>query len=225
MGCCISDLQAWSLTMLRSEGDAVVASGDLPLDLADAFAGCALVAWDIETSGLDWRSDRIGTCQIFAEEVGAAVVSLAGETPVELMSLLENEHVLKVFHHAPFDLRFMVHTWGARPVSVRCTKVASKLLDSQTPNEAHSLQNLVKRFLDVNLSKGPVRTSDWSAATLSAEQIEYAVRDVIHLPSLLGALEHALQEKGLGDLYDQCCAFLPAKVALDLGDYPDVFAY
>ena len=125
-----------------------------------------LVGWDIETSGLDWRSDRIGTCQIFAEELGAVVVSLAGETPVRLAGLLENAHVVKVFHHAPFDLRFMVHAWGARPASIRCTKVASKLLDPQAPNEVHSLQNLAERFLDVRLSKGPVRTSDWSAATL-----------------------------------------------------------
>jgi len=132
---------------------------------------------------------------------------------------------VKVFHHAPFDLRFMVHAWGARPVSIRCTKVASKLLDPQAPNEAHSLRNLVERFLGVLLSKGPVRTSDWSVDTLSAEQIKYAVNDVIHLPSLLGALEHALQGKGLDDLYDQCCAFLPVRVALELGGYPDVFAY
>lgn len=192
MGCCTSDLQARGPTMIR-RGGPVVASGDLPLEFANAFANCPLIGWDIETSGLDWRRDRIGTCQIFAEELGAAVVSLTDETPVRLTSLLENAHVVKVFHHAPFDLRFMVHGWGARPVSIRCTKVASKLLDPQAPNEVHSLQNLVERFLDVRLSKGSVRTSDWSVNTLSAEQIEYAVNDVSHLPSLLGALERALQ--------------------------------
>ena len=210
--------------MIR-RGEPVVASGDLPLELANAFASCALLGWDIETSGLDWRSDRIGTCQVFAAEIGAAVVSLSGDTPVRLAGLLENPRVVKVFHHAPFDLRFMVHAWGARPASIRCTKVASKLLDPQAPNEVHSLQALAERFLDVRLSKGPVRTSDWSVATLSAEQIDYAVKDVIHLPSLLGALEQALQGKGLDDLYDQCCAFLPARVTLELGGYPDVFAY
>ena len=28
----------------------------------------------------------------------------------------------KAFHHAPFDLRFMVHAWGVQPASIRCTK-------------------------------------------------------------------------------------------------------
>jgi ribonuclease D len=224
MGCCISDFQAWNRAMIR-RCEPVVASGDLPLELASAFANCPLVGWDIETSGLDWRGDRIGTCQIFAEELGAVVVSLSDETPVRLTGLLEDARVVKVFHHAPFDLRFMAYAWGAQPASIRCTKVASKLLNPQAPNEVHSLQNLAGRFLGVRLSKGPVRTSNWSAATLSAEQIDYAANDVIHLPSLLNALEHSLQEDGLDELYEQCCAFLPARVALELGGYPDVFAY
>ena len=224
MGCCTSDFHAWNRAMIR-RGEPVVVSGDLPLQLATALANCPLVGWDIETSGLDWRSDRMGTCQIFAEELGAVVVSLADEKPVRLASLLENVNVVKVFHHAPFDLRFMVYAWGTRPASIRCTKVASKLLDPQAPNEVHSLQNLAKRFLEVRLSKGAVRTSNWSAAALSAEQIDYAVNDVIHLPSLLSALEHALQEQGLDGLYEECCAFLPTRVALELGGYPDVFAY
>jgi len=203
----------------------VVVHGDLPPELARAFASCSLIGWDVETSGLDWRTDRIGTCQIFAEDVGTAVVSLSGETPARLADLLENAHVVKVFHHAPFDLRFMVHAWEARPTSVRCTKVASKLLDPQAPNEVHSLQNLAARFLGVRLSKGSVRTSDWSVDSLSAEQIEYAAGDVIHLPSLLGALESVLQRERLNDLYEHCCAFLPTRVSLELGGYPDVFAY
>jgi ribonuclease D len=203
----------------------VLAGGDLPSELAHAFASSSLIAWDIETSGLDWRSDRIGTCQLFAPGVGAVIVSLSEATPVRLAGLLENADVVKVFHHAPFDLRFMVHAWGARPASIRCTKVASKLLYPEAPNESHSLQNLLERFVGVQLSKGAVRTSNWSVDVLSAEQIEYAVRDVIYLPSLLHALEDALKRKGLDGLYRQCCAFLPARVDLELGDYPDVFAY
>jgi ribonuclease D len=97
--------------MIRRD-EPVVVSGDLPLELARAFSSSPLIGWDIETSGLDWRSDRIGTCQIFAEDLGAAVVSLSGEMPVRLAGLLENAGVVKVFHHAPFDLRFMVHAWG-----------------------------------------------------------------------------------------------------------------
>mgnify|MGYP006194651211 CR=1 FL=1 len=36
--------------------------------------------------------------------------------------------VQKVFHHAPFDLRFMVAQWNVTPRNIACTKVASKML-------------------------------------------------------------------------------------------------
>lgn len=203
----------------------VVVRGDLPAEIADAFAAVPLAAWDVETSGLDWRRDRLATCQVFANQIGVVVISLDEKPPVRLKALLEDPAVEKVFHHAPFDLRFMVHAWRAQPTSIRCTKVASKLLDPRAPNEAHSLQQLCFRYLGVRLDKGAVRTSDWLAEELTAEQLEYATRDVLYLPALLSALERELSKADLRPLYDACCSFLPARVSLELGDYPDVFAY
>jgi len=211
---------------VNGSGAPIVASVDLPAGMSAGFSRAPVVAWDIETSGLDWRSDVIGTCQLFAEGVGAAVISVAaGSVPVRLAALLEDPAVVKVFHHAPFDLRFMTHTWGVDAASVRCTKVASKLLDPHGPNEMHSLQSLLARYLGVHLDKGPVRTSDWSAPVLSAEQVEYAAGDVIHLPKLLQAMQARLEALGLAGLYDRCCEFLPSRVGLELGGFPDVFAY
>jgi ribonuclease D len=212
--------------MVSGNDALVVVHGDLPDDLWSVYAGSGLVAWDIETSGLDWREDQIGTCQLFAEGVGTVVVSVPGvRTPERLATLLQDPGVVKVFHHAPFDLRFMIRWWGVRPASVRCTKVASKLLDPGGPNDTHSLQHLLGRRLGVHLNKGTVRTSNWSAATLSSEQVEYAAADVMHLPALLESLQADLDSRDLAWLYDQCCAFLPAQAALKVGGYPDVFSY
>lgn len=202
-----------------------VVSGDLPVEIADAFSSCRRVAWDIETSGLDYRRERIGTCQLFAEAVGVVVVRVGDQQPARLMRLLSDSSVAKVLHHAPFDLRFMAHAWHAEPVSVRDTKVASKILDPHAPNDVHSLQQLVLRYLGVHLDKGAVRVSDWLAPELTAEQVRYASGDVVHLLRLLDALEVALRHQGRAALYDACCQFLPSRVALDLEDFPDVFAY
>jgi len=202
-----------------------VGTGDLPADLATAYTGTRRVAWDVETTGLDWRRDRLATCQVFAPDVGASVISMSGGEPLRLMALLGNPAVEKVFHHAPFDLRFMVHTWDVQPTSIRCTKVASKLLQPGAPPEAHTLQHLVWRHLGVRLEKGPVRTSDWSSLELTPGQVAYAVGDVLHLLPLLQALQRALHDAGMDSVYDDCCAFLPAHTRLDLGGYPDVFAY
>jgi len=204
-----------------------VVHSDLPVDTADAFFSASQVAWDTETTGLDWRHDKLATCQVFAESVGAVLISMSpdGQKPERLTALLEDPAVEKVFHHAPFDLRFMMNAWGVRPASVRCTKVASKLLDPSAPNEQHSLQQLAKQHLGVALSKGSVRTSDWTKTDLTPEQIDYAAGDVAYLLPLLGILSEALGQMDLSPLYDNCCAFLPARAALELGGYPDVFAY
>jgi ribonuclease D len=202
-----------------------VESGDLPADLAAAYGLAGRVAWDVETTGLDWHHDQLATCQLFADRVGVSIVSVAGRTPLRLVALLENPAVVKVFHHAPFDLRFMVRAWDARPASIQCTKVASKLLQPSAPRDAHTLQHLVLRHLGVRLEKGRVRTSDWSARELTPQQIAYAAGDVLHLLPLLDSLQAALRRAGLGELYDDCCSFLPALACLETGGYPDVFAY
>jgi ribonuclease D len=202
-----------------------VNSEDLPAELAAAYGVAGRVAWDVETTGLDWRRDRLATCQLFADRVGVSIIRVAERTPPHLIALLENPAVVKVFHHAPFDLRFMVRAWDVRPTSIRCTKVASKLLQPKAPPEAHTLQHLVLRHFGVRLEKGRVRTSDWSARELTPEQIAYAAGDVMHLLSLLDSLQAALRTAGLGKLYDDCCSFLPALACLETGEYPDVFTY
>jgi ribonuclease D len=225
VACCLhADLVSGS-DLVNADGPVRVARADLPAQMMEAFSCARRVAWDVETSGLDWRRERLATCQLFAEDIGVVVITLDGGKPDRLAALLENPGVEKVFHHAPFDLRFMIRAWEVRPVSIRCTKVASKLLQPEAPNKAHTLEQLVARHMGVELSKGPVRTSDWAVPDLTPEQIEYAARDVLHLPDLLDVLTGALQMAGLTRLYEDCCAFLPARTVLELGGYPDVFAY
>ncbi len=162
-----------------------VVEGDLPESLADGFSKSTIVAWDTETGGLDWRTDRLALCQLHAPEMGTVLVRMTDEQPARLSDLLASASITKVFHHAPFDLRFMRRSFGARANNVVCTKVASKLLTPAAPSRDHSLAPLVDRYLGVTLEKGAERVSDWSAPELSDKQIEYAVRDVEFLVPLL----------------------------------------
>jgi ribonuclease D len=212
------------MTDLAALATPVVLHNDLASDLADALHEVPRVAWDIETSGLDWRTDRIGTCQLYAPEVGTLIVQVNGKQPTRLGALLADPGVLKVFHHGPFDLRFMTWHWKVPAASVACTKIASKLLEPNAPNEAHSLQALLDRHLGVYISKAE-RISDWLADNLSDAQLTYAAADVTHLLPLLDSLAKELANAGLSDLYAQCTKFLPARVRLEIGGYPDVFAY
>jgi ribonuclease D len=212
------------MTDLGSRTSTVLLRDDIDGEVADALHAVPRVAWDIETSGLDWREDRIGTCQLHAPEVGTLIVQINGKRPPRLAGLLADPGVLKVFHHAPFDLRFMTWQWKSSAESVACTKIASKLLEPHVPNDWHTLQALLDRYLGVHISKIE-RISDWLADDLSEAQLSYAAADVIHLLPLLDRLEKELANVGISDLYARCIEFLPARVRLEVGGYPDVFAY
>jgi len=197
---------------------------DLSKEAFEAFAAADRVAWDIETSGLDWRIERIGTCQLHAPSVGTAIVQVGAGVPERLKTLLMSRHVLKVFHHAPFDLRFMASHWKVRVKNVACTKVASRILDPNAPDSQHSLQSLLNRRLGVQISKEQ-RLSNWTVDSLTAAQVAYASQDVEHLLPLYDDLCVCLDDAGFRELYDDCCSFLPGRVQLELGSWPDVFAY
>jgi ribonuclease D len=180
-----------------------------------------VLAWDIETTGLDWSKGQINTCQLACADGRAYLVQVV-ERPPNLLALLANPRVCKVFHHAPFDLRFLVGRWGAVVEGAVCTKIASKLLDKAETD--HSLKALLHRHLDVTIDKA-ARLSNWSADTLTDSQVRYAVNDVCFLIPLLGCLQRKLEEVGRWQLALACFAHLPTRATLEVGGFGDVFAY
>ncbi len=203
--------------------EVVVRRGDISASLDSAMRTVGIAAWDIETDGLHFASDKLRTCQIFVPDHGVEIVQLIeGAVPHRLADALASERVFKLFHHAPFDLRFMRYRWGVRPRNVGCTKVMSKILE---PDRAsHSLAPLARVYLGVELDKGQ-RLSDWSKETLTASQLAYAANDVVHLIDLYLHMRKEAMNLGVVDLIEQSFAYLPVRVETDLLGAGDVFAY
>jgi len=111
-------------------------------------------------------------------------------------------------HNAVFDLGWLQehdiypHGW------VRCSMLASRLLTNGMPFPKHGLANVVKRYLDTELSKEQQR-SDWSGA-LSNEQLDYAANDVVALMNLDEILDHKIRINRLTKAYSLECRALPA---------------
>ena len=111
-------------------------------------------------------------------------------------------------HNAVFDLGWLQehdiypHGW------VRCSMLASRLLTNGMPFPKHGLANVVKRYLDTELSKEQQR-SDWSGA-LSNEQLDYAANDVVALMDLDEILDHKIRINRLTKAYSLECRALPA---------------
>ena len=196
--------------------------GDLSRDDLDLAMKVNHVGWDIETSGLDWRNCKIGTCQLSIAEEKVVVIQMREGIPKHLSRLLTNENVCKVFHHATFDLRFMAYRWKIHPANIACTKIASKLLDLNKSD--HSLKSLLWNHLGIEINKGQ-RLSNWIEGKMTKEQLSYAVRDAMYLIPLLRRLEEHLVNKGQLDLTKACWAHIPTRIQLDIGGYGDVYEY
>jgi ribonuclease D len=217
---------AGSKTMTRVMSMAVtLVEGDLPDDLVDALRAERVVAVDTETSGLDWRDSKVQICQLYSSSSGAVVLRNVREVPAGLAAVMSDPNVLKVFHFAPFDLRFLLSGWQVAVVSVACTKAASKLLHPNRPAGEHSLGALASRYLDVALDKGAIRTSDWGASTLTDEQLAYAVADVMYLPELLSILTQELGAAGLAQDYWDVCRYMPVGARLEVAGIPNPLTY
>lgn len=204
--------------------DVTVTRGDVPYNFVERCIERGSVSWDVETSGLDWATDTLATCQLAAGDQVVVVQLDPSQHPISLATLLEDQRVRKVFHHAPFDLRFMAYQWKVRPTNVACTKALSKILDPQLSPASHSLRPVLQRRLGVEISKTE-QASDWLAAVLTPSQLTYAVRDVLYLDDLLADELEEARHRGLLELVHASFAYAPARVALDLLGSGDVFSY
>jgi ribonuclease D len=201
----------------------IVYKGDIPEDFFEWVSQVKIVGWDIETSGLDWRKEKIGTCQLYAPNKPPAIVKIGKTVPKNLCELLADESVKKIFHYALFDLSFMASHWQADPKNIACTKVAIKLLDPKHAKK-HSLASLLKEKMGVIIDKNE-QCSNWLSPKLTDKQKEYAVKDAVYLPELLKKLEADLKSQDLLDLARQCWDHIPTEVQLEIKGIKDVFGY
>jgi ribonuclease D len=196
--------------------DPILYHGDLPsnLDLGP------VVAVDTETMGLLPSRDRLCIVQLSSGDGIAHLVQFRKHYQApNLVRLLADSKVTKLFHFARFDLAIL-QTWlGVTCLPIYCTKVASRL--ARTFTDRHSLKDLCKDLLNIDLSKHQ-QSSDWGAEVLSSEQLRYAAGDVLHLHALKAKLDVILEREQRTSLAEACFAFLPTRVVLDLSGWLDV---
>lgn len=201
-------------------------------DLPDGLELGSLVAIDTETMGLNPARDRLCLVQLSAGDGRVHLVQfrLAHRQPngryaaPNLVRMLGDPAVTKLFHFARFDVAVLHAYLGVLTRPVYCTKVAAKLV--RTFTDKHGLKDLCKELLGVELSKQQ-QSSDWGADELTAEQMKYAASDVLHLHELKAKLDPILAREGRTELAQACFQFLPHRALLDLGGWnePDLFAH
>lgn len=195
--------------------------GDLPegLDLG------AVVAVDTEAMGLNPVRDALCVVQLSAGDGSAHVVQLSRDFDCpNLKALMADPMVLKIFHFARFDVAMMKKWLGITCGPVWCTKIASKL--ARTYTDRHGLKDVTRELIGANMDKSQ-QSSDWGAAELSDQQLQYAASDVLHLHEIRKGLTAMLEREGRLELAQACFDFLPVRADLDLlgWEETDIFSH
>jgi len=189
---------------------------DLPqnLDLGN------IVAIDTETMGLNPARDRLCLVQLSSGNGICHLLKIIDlrKKPKNLINLLRNNKITKIFHFARFDVAILKHTYKINIKNIYCTKIASKLVRTYT--DKHGYKDLCKELLNETISKVE-QSSDWGGK-LSKEQKQYAATDVLFLHKIKNKLDVMLERENRVNIANACFEFITHRTDLDLYGWQDV---
>ncbi len=199
---------------------------DITSDIANSFKNS--IAIDTEATGLQIpERDKLSLVQICDEKGNVYIIqpNKNNYKAPNLVSVLENDKILKIGHFLRFDKNALEFFLKCKIKNIFDTKIASKIVRTYT--DAHGLKNLVQEFCNKNIDKR-YGSSDWNKDIdkLSDKQLEYAANDVIYLHKIKSELEGMLTREKRMDIFKKCLTFLDTRVELDQkGFKEDIFEH
>ena len=199
---------------------------DITSEVANSFKNS--ISIDTEATGLQIpERDKLSLIQICDEKENVYIIQPNKKTyeAPNLVSVLENENILKIGHFLRFDKSGLEYFLKCKMKNIFDTKIASKIVRTYT--DAHGLKNLVQEFCNKNLDKRQ-GSSDWNKDIndLSDKQLEYAANDVIYLHKIKSELEKMLKRENRMELFKNCIKFLDTRVELDQNGFKfDIFEH
>ena len=189
-------------------------------DLPENLDFGEVVAIDTETMGLNPARDRLCLVQLSSGNGICHLVKILDlrKKPKNLIKLLKNNRITKIFHYARFDVAILKHAFKLEIKNIYCTKIASKLVRTYT--DKHGYKDLCKELLNETISKVE-QSSDWGGK-LSKDQKIYAATDVLHLHKLKNKLDIMLARENRTKIANACFEFLGHRTDLDLYGWHDV---
>ena len=199
---------------------------DITSEIAHSFKNS--IAIDTEATGLQIpERDKLSLIQICDEKENVYIIQPNKKTyrAPNLVSVLENDKILKIGHFLRFDKSALEFFLKCKMKNIFDTKIASKIVRTYT--DAHGLKNLVQEFCNKNLDKRQ-GSSDWNKDIndLSEKQLEYAANDVIYLHKIKSDLEKMLVRENRMEIFKSCIDFLSTRIELDQNGFKfDIFEH
>ena len=199
---------------------------DISIDVANSLKNS--IGLDTEATGLQIpERDKLSLIQICDEKGNVFIIQPNKDNfkAPNLVSVLENEKILKIGHFLRFDKSALEFFLKCKIKNIFDTKIASKIVRTYT--DSHGLKNLVQEFCNKSLDKRQ-GSSDWNKSIdeLTDKQLEYASNDVIYLHKIKTELEKMLIREKRLDLFNKCLNFLDTRVELDQNGFKiDIFEH
>ena len=199
---------------------------DITVEIAKSLSNS--VAIDTEATGLQIpERDKLSLIQICDEKGNVFIIQPNKDhyKAPNLVTILENEKILKIGHFLRFDKSALEYFLKCKVKNIFDTKIASKIVRTYT--DAHGLKNLTQEFCNKSLDKRQ-GSSDWNKDIndLSDKQLEYAANDVIYLHKIKSELEKMLIREKRMEVFKKCLEFLDTRVELDQkGFKEDIFEH
>ena len=194
-------------------------------DLPTSFKATNIIALDSETMGLNPKRDKLCLVQISnGDEICHLVkIDLSNKKPKNLIKILKNNKIQKIFHYARFDVAVFKHNFKINIKNIYCTKIASKLVRTYT--DKHGYKDLCSELLGKSISKTE-QSSDWGGE-LTKEQQKYAATDVLYLHKLKDKLDMMLLREKRSKLAKACFDFIQYRTDLDINGWSeqDIFKH
>ena len=199
---------------------------DITSEIARSFKNS--IAIDTEATGLQIpERDKLSLIQICDENSNVYIIQPNKQNfkAPNLVSVLENDKILKIGHFLRFDKSALEYFLKCKIKPIFCSKIASRLCRTYTSE--HGLKSLVQEFCGKKIDK-KYGSSDWNKDLneLSDKQLEYAANDVIYLHDIKKQLEKMLIRENRIEIFKSCLAFLDTRVELDQkGFKEDIFEH
>ena len=192
-------------------------NNDIPNDIKFG----EIIAIDTETMGLNPFRDRLCLVQISNGRGTCHLVKINEKEnkPKNLIKILKNKKVLKIFHFARFDVGILKYTYNINIQNIYCTKIASKL--TRTFTDKHGYKDLCEEILNVKITKTQ-QTSDWGAEKLTTQQQKYAATDVLYLHKIREKLNKMLKREDRVKIAEACFKFIEYRTQMDLLGWSDL---
>ena len=199
--------------------------GDISKEVASSFK--VSVSVDCEMQGLVPGRDKLSLITLTSDDENVYIIQPDKNTYIapNLVSVLENNKLLKIFHFARMDVHFLEFYLRTSVKHYWCTKLMSKI--ARTFSQNHGLKDLCESLCKVKLDKKVGSSTDWNKdlTEISDKEATYAANDVRYLKTIKEKLQVILEREKRFDLFLSTMKGLEGRIELDKAGFKDPNIY